>query len=216
MIIVVDGDNSPGSNVNGIKRMSDKDSVVIYYASDNQYYRKGENRAAIYKDTVCTIEFKEIPAGNCAVDLAVAMDMDGMCMKAAGAPIILISNDKHFGIIVKLASAKYKKSRIFQASSIKDALKKYRIVEIDDLVELNNWLIYTFGSEIGSQLYRRIDTLFAIKHTCLKSVSEGDASDQEGFVLWKPMTGESKVVSLLELIWRQPVKILRGWYRIAE
>ena len=216
MIVVVDGDNSPGSNVNGIKRMKESDSAFIYYASDNKYYQKKENRATIENDSICSIKFKEISAGNCAVDLAVAMDLSEICSKAAGSPVVLISNDKHFGIITKLASSKFERCSIFQASSIKDALKKYRILEVSDLVELNNWLIYTFGSETGTRLYRKIDDIFAIKHTCMKAVSDRDASDCEGCVQWKAESKEKKKKSLLRSIWKKPERILKDWFKTVR
>ena len=74
MIVIIDGDNSPGTNVKKLGRLDENDRVIIYYASDNGFFQKETNRNSLIEGTRCSIDFKCVPAGNCAVDLAVAMD----------------------------------------------------------------------------------------------------------------------------------------------
>ena len=168
MIIVIDGDNSPGTNVRKLGKLDERDKAIIYYASDNGYFAKTDNRSQIVEGSRCAIEFKCIPAGNCAVDLAVAMDMPRILQREDGGVLVLVSKDKHFKIIQNLLRADYKAWFIAQASDIEEVVLNYKVLEADTLVDFHNWLVHLFGGTKGNETYEKIDRMFASKYavTC--------------------------------------------------
>lgn len=166
MVMIIDGDNSPGTNVRKLGQLDEKDKVIIYYASDNGFFTKEGNRISLIENTRCSVEFKCIPAGNCAVDLAVAMDMGIMLENDPAGVLVLVSKDKHFKIIQNLMKSESHGWYVAQAPDIDDAVQNYKVLETTSLDGFRDWLIHLFGKEIGTEMYERLEAMF--KDSCAK------------------------------------------------
>ncbi len=164
MIVIIDGDNSPGTNVRKLGRLDERDKVIIYYASDNGYFAKESNRISLIEGTRCHVGFKCVPAGNCAVDLAVAMDAGIMLQNSPADVLVFISKDKHFKIIQNLIKSSSCSWYVAQASDVEEAVQNYKVLETSSLDEFQNWLIHLFGIDKGIEMYERIDLMFTKKH----------------------------------------------------
>lgn len=164
MIVMVDGDNAPGANINGINRLESTDTVYIYYASDNKYFKRTEKQEAIRKMSKCSVDFTSIPAGSNAVDFAIAMDLRAIADNCPSEIIILVSDDKHFGMIMARAKDTTNSTSIYQVSDIEEAAKRYKMLESSSLQELHKYLSRSFGQEKGCEFYRKLDEFFAQKH----------------------------------------------------
>ena len=175
MTIFIDGDNGPGTNTKNIEQLRKSDRVILFYASDNKYYLKDSNKKALAEAAVCSIEFKCVEAGNCAVDLAVAMELAAMLSGVPNKIIVLVSKDKHFGIISRLATQRFTKCYVVQATTVDEAINKYRILELENLAEMHNWMTYTLGEEKGKEVYSKAEQLFTVSHKTKNSYKFTDA-----------------------------------------
>lgn len=205
MVLLIDGDNGPGVNTRNMDQLSEADKAVIFYASDNKYYAKESNRSALTENTRCKVEFKCIAAGNCAVDLAVAMDVAVLLSSSPGTTVVLVSNDKHFGTIAKLACRQFTDSSIVKAANVLEAVNRYRILELKNLGDVYSWLTYTLGDVKGREIYNKLDALFMEKHTTTEIGSTGDASKNEVYDKWNFI--RTKITSIWHsavLTWRKP------------
>ena len=164
MILLIDGDNGPGVNTNNMEQLKDTDRAVIYYASDNKYYTKESNRTAVVEKSGCEVLFRCIPAGNCAVDLAVAMDSSVWVAELPGTTVVLVSRDKHFGTISKLACRRFGNCSIVHAATVDEAISRYRVLELSDLSDVRDWLAYTFGERKAGELFGKLEKMFIDKY----------------------------------------------------
>ena len=161
MIIYIDGDNKLGLQKKDFAFLDKDDEVLIYYASNNNYYTKVQNRTTLEESTKYTVNFIEVPSGKNAVDFKVAIDLsERFCNEDFEDVVIcLISNDHHFQTISRLMQSKTDKAIISFENNLKDVIK-YRFIEQNSLVELNNLLVKLFGNTTGSLLYNRLKKLF--------------------------------------------------------
>lgn len=172
MILIIDGDNLPDITVKKLGQLDESDSVMIYYASDNGFFTKESNRVPLIDNTRCNVTFKCIPAGNCAVDLAVAIDLGTILHTMPGKVLILISKDKHFKIIQSLIKESSPEWYIAQAADVDEAVEGYKILETASLVDFHNWLIHMFGGRNGNEVYARIEELYADKYAGMKIITK--------------------------------------------
>lgn len=160
MRICVDGDNAPGANTKGINKLSDIDKVIVFYASNNKYYCAEANREKLLANANCEVEFRSIPAGDCAVDIAIAMYAAQAVLTQEPQIMVLVSEDKHFGIIARQAQSMSKDWLIAQESNIENALHKYRLPEAGSLYEFHEYLVRLYGYNAGTDLYKKLGDQF--------------------------------------------------------
>ena len=158
--MIVDGDNAPGENVSKIEELEERDKVIVYYASNNKYFLNEENRNRLKHSAKCSLEFREVNCGSCAVDFAAAMDLAVMVSQGLECNVALVSKDKHFGIISEHARQINSKLYIIQTCSIKEVVTNYKILESQTLKELQVYFIKMFGTEQGMRFYHRIKDIF--------------------------------------------------------
>ena len=153
MFLIVDGDNAPGENVSKINELEERDKVIVYYASNNKYFLNKENRKRLEYNAKCSLEFRKVNCGSCAVDFAAAMDLAVMVSQGLECNVALVSKDKHFGIISEHARQINSKLYIVQACSIEEVVTHYKILESQTLTELQDYLIRMFGDEQGNAFF---------------------------------------------------------------
>lgn len=161
MIVYIDGDNKLGLQKKDFAPLNKDDEVLIYYASNNNYYTKAQNMAAIKESLKCNVEFVEVPSGKNAVDFKVAIDLsERLCAENfEGEIVCLVSNDAHFHTIARLLQLKTDKAIISFENNLNDVIK-YRFIEQNSLVELNNLLVKLFGNTTGPLIYNKLKKLF--------------------------------------------------------
>ena len=164
MVLLVDADNSPGRNIQGINRLEPEDTVYIYFASNNKYYKNRDRQAEIIRCAKCKVIFNKVSAANNAVDFAIAIDLRALIESWPGEVIVLVSEDGHFKTIIERAKEAIGCHNLFLASSIEDANMRYKLLDSNSLQNLHKYLVGAFNLEKGGELYKRIDGLFEQKY----------------------------------------------------
>ena len=160
MIFVVDGDNSPGANIHGIKELGETDYAYIYYASNNRYYGRPDTQKDLLSKVKCRVSFIKIDAADNAVDFAIAMDIRSILENNPSEIIVLISDDCHFKTILSQARKTAGSSNLYLASEIDQAVSRYKMLESQSLIDLHNCITKSFGQKQGSTFYNSIENLF--------------------------------------------------------
>jgi len=188
MKAVVDGDNAPGANIKGINMLGSEDSVYIYYASDNKYFRRTDKQEAVLRMAKCPVTFTSIPAADNAVDFAIAMDLKSIVDSNPSEVVALVSDDRHFRTILTRAKDITQSSGIYQVSDIEEAVRRYKVLESASLQDLHNYLLKSFGQEKGCEFYGKVDKLFAQKHQGKSTQPNNTDAGIKGSSAWKRMT----------------------------
>lgn len=161
MLIFFDGDNIRGAKDYEFLELTKNDTVYLYYATNNNYYLKNENRDNLTKKCRCKIEWKKIDSTNNAVDFAIAIDlMDHLCSESHYNIYCIISNDKHFNTIEKYINKKEIRGIVSHETSVKEAILKYKILESNDLMEFHNLIIKMYGDYFGNKIYEMLKRYF--------------------------------------------------------
>lgn len=174
MILLIDADNSPGRNIQGINKLEPEDTVHIYYASSNKYFTNRDRQAEITKIANCSVDFTKIAAADNAVDFAIAMDLRVLLENSHTEVIVLVSEDGHFRTILERAKEVTHCSNLFLAASIEEANNRYKLLESESLQDIHKYLAKSFGQEKGSELYRKLNVLFEQKYLLKESAGVPD------------------------------------------
>lgn len=209
MVVIVDGDNSPGANIKCMSWLVPEDSVYIYFASDNKYFKRINKQETILKTAKCPVTFTSIPAADNAVDFAIAMDLRTIIESCSSEVIVLVSNDSHFSTILNRAKDITQNSGIYQVSDIEEAIKRYKMLESTSLQDLHNLLMKSFGHEMGCDFCRKVDKLFAQKYQLKKAQPFNNDGESKASKKKKRATGEpkSRALSILRGILNTPFSI---------
>lgn len=160
MIVIVDGDNSPGTRTEGVSALCKEDELYIYYSSNNKFYLDQSNQNVLRLESDCNIHFKKIKDGKNAVDFAVAMDMATLSTEEKSTRIVLISGDKHFRIIANQLAERYHNPNVFVENNIYDAVLKHKLPEIKSVEEVKNYWTAIYGHGEGLRLHEKIAQLY--------------------------------------------------------
>ena len=124
-VYYVDGDNSPQERIIGIEKLTRRDRVKIFCASDGSYFHDPKRREELKEICDCRISFIPIKPGSNAVDFAIGMDAYYKCMSDPGCHIYLLSGDRHFTVIKQQIEAMaHKKTSVMHLNTIEQAYKK--------------------------------------------------------------------------------------------
>lgn len=181
MILLVDADNNPARNIQGINRLEPEDTVYIYYASKNKYFSNRERQADIINAAKCTVDFTKKAAANNAVDFAIAIDLRALIDNCPSEVIVLVSEDGHFKTIVERAKEATGCNNLFLASNIEDANQRYKLLDSNSLQDIHRNCVRAYGQEKGSELYKRMNNLFEQKFR-LKEDSKSLASEENHLI----------------------------------
>lgn len=160
MVIFVDGDNLPGRNTAGADRLDKNDIIMVYYAENNGYYNKEDNRKTLKNSTRATVMFMKVAAGSNSVDLSVAMALAPiLSWNIRECIYVLISKDRHFKSIKEKANAIQGDNLVVCEPTINDAIDKYKFLEYDNPVLLRQSLEKLYGKKIIEKFIDRVKTL---------------------------------------------------------
>lgn len=172
MYIYIDGDNSPGSRTDNISVCSKDEVIKLFYARNNTYYSKKNNRDDLLNKSKCNMEFIPIPAGNNSVDFAIAVhatkDLSEGKVKRL---ICFISADKHFDLIAERLMSFYPLVLIRRVDTVEDAILKYKLLEVESSDDFETILQNMFGSR-GIELYRKLTSEFSGKRNMRNALSK--------------------------------------------
>ena len=158
-VFLVDGDNNPGKGpVTGTEFLTKEDRVIVFYASNNTYYKVEKNRESLIGKTSADVEFSMTACGKNAADFAIAIKACSLISEESLSEIFLISSDAHFDIIANLLKEQYgdkiKAKRV--ASIMKGILySPDRITDLDIAKEI----LKMIAGEEGTTIYIRLKEL---------------------------------------------------------
>ena len=169
MLIFVDGDNLPGRNTAGADRLDKDDIIMVYYAENNGYYNKEENRKNLKENTYATVMFMKVAAGSNAVDLSVAMALAPILGWNIRERIyVLISNDRHFKYIKERANKVQGDNLVVCEPTINDAVDKYKFLEYRNPQKIIEALEKQFGKKITDNFIKNLKKAWNTYNTFVK------------------------------------------------
>lgn len=166
MIFYIDGDNSPGTRIEGMSKLGADDIVKIFYASNNKYYTLQENRDSITAKASCKVSFVPVPHSADAVDFAIAIHAAHDCATDLSTQVIcLVSGDNHFKTIEKELHKLYGDKIIKKVETVEEGIMRFFMVEVKNLDTLRHCMDRQFGTKISSEIYRRLKICFQESRT---------------------------------------------------
>ena len=185
MLIYIDGDNSPGSRTEGVGELSERDTVKIFYASNNKFYSQENNRNKLKEQCGCRCEFVAVKPGNNAVDFAIVIHAvrDHEAGEIGGA-VCFVSGDQHFDMIAKQLKDVYDDEiNVTRVATIEEAVARYYMMEVRSLSELHEHMCRQFGVKRGAAAYNRLKQMFSVQG----GKSEAEAEDLKRRKVFLPL-----------------------------
>lgn len=167
MVCLIDGDNNPPKSADGIELLNADDRVIVFYAANNPFYSKAENRQKLQNSAVCKVSFMQVMPGKNSVDFAVAIEASKL-YGGSGEPMLylLISQDKHFDIIEKQLMCQHTSNNPVQrVSSIREGMRYFFLFKASTAGELRLLLKKYYGEQ-GANLYRQLREIFLLEKAC--------------------------------------------------
>lgn len=155
MIFFVDGDNKYKERIEGVGKLTSKDTVYIYYNDKSGALMQKEARGAIENKTKAKIKFKQVHCAPQAVDFKIACDISTMIENIDNQVICTISEDKHFETIIEAVKSNNSSNIIKNFCCVKDSLD-YKLFEIDDIMEFEEYVTNNFSKDLVHTLNRNL------------------------------------------------------------
>lgn len=104
---LIDGDNRPGKQLDGIELLTAEDKIHIFYAEKNTYYSSEKRQKEVQSRTNANITYTRIKQGKNAVDFAIAIAAAECAMESYNERIFLVSADGHFDLIFDILTKRF-------------------------------------------------------------------------------------------------------------